>query len=207
MTKGMLGEQRREQICRSASEVIAERGFAGSTMRMIAQTAGVSTGMLNHYYSNRAEMLFDTLVFVSRRMSARCRAAIADAPAGRERVRALLRAALPTNQETIVTWRVWIAAYGEAVRSEDLRTTIQERLEPWYQTLEETLGGIAPPRPAAPTPVTWQFDALLNGLAIQYLVAKPDPPMLLSDIEETIVSFFCGVDEAAERLVGDGQPA
>src|SRR5215211_7747345 len=128
-----LGDIRREQICRSAADVIAERGFPGSTMRLVAENAEVSTGMLNHYFSNRAEMLLETLVFVSRGMHARCKAAIVDVPPGEQRLRALLKSALPTDRQTNVAWRVWIAAYGEAVRSDELRTTIETRLEPWYE--------------------------------------------------------------------------
>jgi TetR/AcrR family transcriptional regulator, transcriptional repressor of bet genes len=182
-----LGEIRREQICRSAAEVISERGFAGSTMRLVSERAGVSTGMLNHYFSNRAEMLLETLVFVSKRMRARCAAAVQDVPKGEERVRALVRAALPTDEEAIVTWRTWIAAYGEAVRSDALRTTIESRLEPWYDTLAYTLEDLEPRRVTSVVPLTWQFDGLLNGLAIQWLTAKP--AMELTQIEETLVAF------------------
>jgi AcrR family transcriptional regulator len=177
--------------------VISERGFAGSTMRLVAERAGVSTGMLNHYFSNRAEMLLETLVFVSKRMRARCAAAVEDVPQGEQRVRALLRAALPTDEEAIVTWRTWIAAYGEAARSDALRTTIEKRLEPWYDTLAYTLEGMEPQHGASVVPLTWQFDGLLNGLAIQWLTAKP--AMDLSEIEETLVAF---VRPTAAR--GDG---
>lgn len=181
-----LGAIRREQICNSASEVISERGFAGSTMRLVAERAGVSTGMLNHYFSNRAEMLLETLVFVSKRMGARCLAALEGLPAGEERVRALVRAALPTDHQTTVTWRTWIAAYGEAVRSDALRNTIEHRLEPWYETLAFALEGMEAQSGTRVIPLTWEFDGLLNGLAIQWLTAKPD--MDLGQIEAALVS-------------------
>lgn len=187
-----LGDIRREQICRSAAAVIAERGFPGSTMRLVAEHAEVSTGMLNHYFSNRAEMLLETLVFVSKRMGARCRAAIEDVPAGEQRIRALLKAALPTDEQSTVCWRVWIAAYGEAVRSDQLRTTIESRLEPWYEILDYTLAGADGAAAGPDVPLSWQVDALLNGLAIQWLTAKAD--LELDQIEETIVAFVMNGD-------------
>jgi TetR/AcrR family transcriptional regulator, transcriptional repressor of bet genes len=196
-----LGDQRRAQICSSAAEVIAEHGFAGSTMRRIAEGAGVSTGMLNHYFSNRAEMLTETLVYVSRNMSGHCHAEVKKVQPGEERVRALLRAALPNDHMSVVTWRVWIAAYGEAVRSEELQVTIQSRLEPWYEILAFTLEGIEPPATAEIIPFTWQFDALLNGLAIQWLVSKPKPRMDLADIEEAIVAFCLAPGNAVAAAV------
>jgi AcrR family transcriptional regulator len=187
-----LGDIRREQICRSAAAVIAERGFPGSTMRLVAEHAEVSTGMLNHYFSNRAEMLLETLVFVSKGMSGRCAAAIEGVPAGEQRIRALLNAALPNDNQSIVCWRVWIAAYGEAVRSDQLRTTIESRLEPWYEIVDYALDGADGAAAGQDVPLSWQFDALLNGLAIQWLTAKTD--LELEQIEETIVAFVMNGD-------------
>lgn len=176
-------------------------------MRRIAEGAGVSTGMLNHYFSNRAEMLTETLVFVSRNMAGLCDAAVKDVPPGEERVRALLRTALPNDHQSVVTWRVWIAAYGEAVRSEELQLTIQSRLEPWYEIVAFTLKGIEPPTTAEIIPFTWQFDALLNGLAIQWMVAKPRPRMDLAEIEEAIVAFCMAPGKAAEVAISPGAPS
>jgi AcrR family transcriptional regulator len=200
-----LGELRREQICRSAAEVIAQQGFAGSTMRQVAERAGVSTGMLNHYFSNRAEMLLETLVFVSTRMQERLSDAVADVPAGEQRVRALLRAALPGDEQTMVTWRTWIAAYGEAVRSDALRNTIESRLEPWHEILAYTLEGMEPHDGTSEVPVTWQFDALFNGLVIQWLTAKPE--MDISEIEEALVAFVRPTTELAAATAGKPEPA
>jgi AcrR family transcriptional regulator len=200
-----LGELRREQICRSAAEVISERGFAGSTMRQVAERAGVSTGMLNHYFSNRAEMLLETLVFVSTRMQKRLSDAVADVPAGAQRVRALLRAALPGDEQTMVTWRTWIAAYGEAVRSDALRNTIESRLEPWHEILAYTLEGLEPHDGSSGVPVTWQFDALFNGLVIQWLTAKPE--MDISQIEEALVAFLRPAGNSTVITSSDGDPA
>jgi len=104
------GPIRREQICRAAAAVIAREGFAGSTMRMVAEEAGVSTGMLNHYFSNRQDLLTQALVFVSERAQARMRAATEEVPAGWERLKALLDSALFQTDESTETWLVWINA-------------------------------------------------------------------------------------------------
>jgi TetR/AcrR family transcriptional repressor of bet genes len=188
MPKQGMGPIRREQICRSAANVIAERGFPGSTMRVVAEGAGVSTGMLNHYFKNRSDMLTQTLVFVSERMHGRCSDAVRDTPPGEGRVRALIETALPSDQVSIECWRVWIASYGEAVRSDALRETIESRLKPWYEVLDFTLEGHAPTRENSSVPLSWELDALLNGLAIQWLTAKPE--MDLSDIEEALIAFI-----------------
>jgi TetR/AcrR family transcriptional repressor of bet genes len=167
-----MGPIRREQICRAAAAVIAREGFAGTTMRLVADEAGVSTGMLNHYFANRQDLLTQALVFVSERAQARMRAAIADVPAGRGRLVALLDSALSDDEVGTETWRVWINSYGEAVRLPELRHTIEARLSSWYEMIDYALEGLVPPDAPKTIPWSWRFDAVLNGLAIQALTSE-----------------------------------
>lgn len=167
-----MGPIRRAQICRAAAAVIAREGFAGSTMRMVAEEAGVSTGMINHYFANRQDLLTQALVFVSERTQDRYRRAIEDVPAGRGRLNALLDSALADDEEMTETWRVWINSYGEAVRLPELRHTIEGRLNSWYELIDRALEGVAPGDAPGCIPWSWRFDAVLNGLAIQALTSE-----------------------------------
>jgi AcrR family transcriptional regulator len=167
-----MGPIRREQICRAAATVISREGFAGTTMRMVAEEAGVSTGMLNHYFANRQDLLEQALVFVSERAQARMREAIEGIPPGRARLAALLDSALADGQEITETWRVWINAYGEAVRLADLRHTIDSRLNPWYELVDKALEGLVPADTDGTIPWSWRFDAILNGLTLQALTTE-----------------------------------
>ena len=171
MPKLGMGPIRREQICRAAATVIAREGFAGSTMRMVAEEAGVSTGMLNHYFANREDLLTQALVFVSERTQARYREALEGIAPGIDRLTALLDSALAEDAEMVETWRVWINAYGEAVRLPELRHTIEARLQSWYEIVDEALEGL-PPAGKPTIPWSWRFDAILNGLAIQALTSE-----------------------------------
>jgi TetR/AcrR family transcriptional regulator, transcriptional repressor of bet genes len=169
-----MGPIRREQICRAASTVIARDGFAGTTMRVVAEEAGVSTGMLNHYFANRQDLLMHALTFVSERAHGRMVTAIDGIPPGRERLTALLDSMLADgeDQDTGETWRVWINAYGEAVRLPALRHTIEARLNSWYALLDHALEGLVPAEAEGEIPWSWRLDALLNGLAIRALTSE-----------------------------------
>jgi TetR/AcrR family transcriptional repressor of bet genes len=167
-----MGPIRREQICRAAAAVIAREGFAGSTMRMVAEEAGVSTGMINHYFANRQDLLTQALVFVSESAQERMRAAIEDMPPGRARLTALLDSALADDERAVETWRVWINAYGEAVRLPGLRHTIEARLHSWYELIDRALEGLVPAQERGTIPWSWRLDAVLNGLAIQALTSE-----------------------------------
>ncbi len=169
-----MGPIRREQICRAATAVIAREGFSGTTMRTVAEEAGVSTGMLNHYFANRQDLLMHALTYVSERAHARMLQALEGIPPGRERIVALLDSMLADgeNEETGETWRVWINAYGEAVRLPELRHTIESRLNSWYALLDHALEGLTPPQREGEIPWSWRLDALLNGLAIRALTSE-----------------------------------
>ncbi len=172
MPKLGMGPIRRAQICRAAATVIAREGFAGSTMRMVAEEAGVSTGMLNHYFANRRDLLTQALVFVSERTQARYRRALEGIPPGVERLNALLDSALSGDAEMIETWRVWINAFGEAVRLPELRHTIETRMQSAHEIIDEALEGLAPPRAPGAIPWSWRLEAVMNGLAIQALTSE-----------------------------------
>jgi AcrR family transcriptional regulator len=137
-----MGPIRREQICRAAVTVIAREGYAGTTMRMVAEEAGVSTGMLNHYFANRQDLLVQALVSVSERSLVRYAVAIAGLEAGRGRLEALLDSVLGEDGESEETWRVWINVHGEAVRLPELRAAIEERLGQWFVLIDQALEGL-----------------------------------------------------------------
>jgi AcrR family transcriptional regulator len=170
-----MGPIRRQQICSAAAAVIAREGYAGTTMRMVADEAGVSTGMLNHYFANRAELLTQALLYVSERNQRRYERAIEGIPPGVERLEALLNSVLAADQESIETWHVWINATGEALRLPELRHTIEERLGHWFDLLEVALDGLVENEDAANAiPWTWRVDALLTGLATQALTSEAE---------------------------------
>jgi TetR/AcrR family transcriptional repressor of bet genes len=169
-----MGPIRREQICRAATTVIAREGFSGTTRRVVAEEAGVSTGMLNHYFANRQDLLMHALEFVSQRAHGQMVAAIEGLPPGRERLTALLDSMLADSedQDAGETWRVWINAYGEAVRLPELRHTIESRLNRWYQLLDYALEGLVPEQAEGEIPPSWRLDAMLNGLSIRALTSE-----------------------------------
>jgi TetR/AcrR family transcriptional regulator, transcriptional repressor of bet genes len=187
MPKLGMGPVRREQICRAAARVIASQGFAGTTMRMVAEEAEVSTGMLNHYFANRMAMLEETLVFVSTRQQSREASAIERLEPGEERLRALVRSVLPTDRETMEAWRVWIAAHGAAVRLVELRRVMTARNELWFEILELGLEGIVAGSGAGRLPFVWQLDAMMNGLVVQAITTEAE--VSFDDIEDAVVAM------------------
>ncbi len=201
-----MGPIRREQICRAAASVIARDGFAGTTMRNVAEEAGVSTGMLNHYFANRQDLLMQTLVFVSERTQEATARALEAIPPGPRRLRALLDTAISDDPAAVETWRVWINAYGEAVRLPALRVAIDDRLRSWYKLIDFALEGLVSPSAPDAVPWSWRLDAVLNGYAIQVFTsgAKLDSSKVHDEVIRML--FPDGLEVATDPAAdADGQ--
>lgn len=54
-------EARREEILRAAVKLFAERGYARTTTREIAQEAGIAEGTIYKYFTSKQELLFAIL--------------------------------------------------------------------------------------------------------------------------------------------------
>jgi AcrR family transcriptional regulator len=63
--KQAQAEERRLQILDTALTVFAEKGFAGASIKDIAQAAGISQGLMYHYFASKEELLDATVEYHS----------------------------------------------------------------------------------------------------------------------------------------------
>jgi TetR/AcrR family transcriptional regulator, transcriptional repressor of bet genes len=73
-------ERRREALIAAAMELVAESGPAAATVRAIAERAGVTPGLIRHYFSNKEELSRTAYVAMMARMVADNKAAIEAIP-------------------------------------------------------------------------------------------------------------------------------
>ena len=64
---------KKERILQAAQEIFARCGYAGTTMKMVAEQAGVASGLVFHYYESKENLfmvagseLIDTMISVLR---------------------------------------------------------------------------------------------------------------------------------------------
>jgi AcrR family transcriptional regulator len=57
----LSGNERREEIIRSATELFSRDGFRGATMRQLAEKAGISEAMIYHHFPSK-EALYDAML-------------------------------------------------------------------------------------------------------------------------------------------------
>ena len=112
MPKRVDHRERRTLIADALMRVAAERGLEAVSLRHVAAAAGVSSGMVQHYFRTRDEMMTFALAVVRDRNEARVTRAIAalgETPAPRELLRTMLAALLPLDEERRADGRVALA--------------------------------------------------------------------------------------------------
>lgn len=121
----------REKILSSALELFAERGFSATSVRSLAERAGVSLGLLYNYFDGKLDLLRAIFARGSEEVDETFAAAEAAAPS--ESLMVLVRAAFETVRRNRQFWKLSyqlrmqadvladigpeIAARGAAIRS------------------------------------------------------------------------------------------
>lgn len=73
-------DRRRRDLIEATLDCVAEHGLAGATVRAIALRAGVTAGLIRHYFPGKEELLQAAYRATITRMTEQALAALADAP-------------------------------------------------------------------------------------------------------------------------------
>ena len=95
MPKVVDHDTRREEVAEATWRVIAAQGVEGATLREIAREAGFTTGVINHYFRNRDELMAFAYELIAEQNDARLSETLPSLPPGMPRVRAAVEALVP----------------------------------------------------------------------------------------------------------------
>ncbi|MER7891596.1 TetR/AcrR family transcriptional regulator [Micromonospora sp. NPDC094482] len=112
MPKKVDRHERRTLIADALMRVAARQGMEAVSLRHVANEAGVSPGMVQHYFRTKDEMMAFAMTVVRERNQARVTEAISrlgEQPAPRSLLRAMITAVLPLTEESRIDGRVALA--------------------------------------------------------------------------------------------------
>ena len=120
MPKLGMGPLRRRQLVDATIASIHEFGLADTTVTRIAKKAGVSPGIIHHYFADKDELLFEAmrLMLKNLRSQAVVRLRIASTP--RARINAIIEASFAPEQFSPQVTTAWLALYASARQSKSL---------------------------------------------------------------------------------------
>jgi AcrR family transcriptional regulator len=105
-------DERRAHLIEVAARLIAKSGMDGLTVREVAKAAGVSTGVVSHYFADKRDLL--KLTFDVTADSVYGQVAEQLARDGHD-PEICLEGFLPIDAERRRGWRVWLAFWGLAI--------------------------------------------------------------------------------------------
>jgi betaine-aldehyde dehydrogenase len=121
LPRGEGEDARRGQLIEATIDTLAEVGFAATTLALIGQRAGVSPGLIAHYFKDKDGLLEATLRRLALRLSMAVSERLKRAASPRERVQAIVDATLAPEEFDQRTCSVWLAFWGEVIHSERLK--------------------------------------------------------------------------------------
>jgi len=100
---------------------LAELGYVGTTLAQIAIRAGVSTGLVAHYFGDKDGLLDAAFRSLARRVGSQVRARLRQVSTPRGRIQAVIDANLAPEEFEQRTGTAWLAFWGQVLHVESLK--------------------------------------------------------------------------------------
>jgi len=123
-----IEEMRRRELVEVTIDSLAEVGFVGTTLAQIAARAGVSPGLVAHYFDDKDGLLEAVFRSLARRVGVQVRARLRLVATPRGRIQAVIDANLAPEEFDQRTGGAWLAFWGQVLHVERL-----ERIQSVYQ--------------------------------------------------------------------------
>ncbi|GAA3067043.1 TetR/AcrR family transcriptional regulator [Streptosporangium carneum] len=172
MARG-FGRLRREDLLRTACDVIAAQGFGHTRTADIAQAAGVSQALLFYHFETKEKLFAQAFAYAAERDLEALTKVESAAGSPLERLRALLRLYSPAGRSK--SWALWIDAWAESIRNAELEEMSRRIDLRWKQALRAIIDdgtGTGAFTCADPDGSTWRIVSLIDGLSTQATVHR-----------------------------------
>ncbi|MBY8872488.1 TetR family transcriptional regulator [Micromonospora sp. PLK6-60] len=186
MPKKVDHQERRTRIADALMRVAAEQGLEAVSLRHVAAEAGVSAGMVQHYFRTKDEMMAFAMAVVRERGQARVTEAVArlgENPPARLLLRTMITALLPLDERTRDDGRVALAFLAYLA----VRPAAAPRLRADTAQLTEFVAGVLPSRDAA---AAAGLLALMEGLGVYLLGGQYTTEQALAALDAHLDLLF-----------------
>jgi betaine-aldehyde dehydrogenase len=114
-------DTRRHQLVEVTIDSLAELGYVGTTLAQIAIRAGVSTGLVAHYFGDKDGLLAAAFRSLARRVGNQVDARLRQVSTSRGRIQAVIDANLAPEEFEQRTGTAWLAFWGQVLHVESLK--------------------------------------------------------------------------------------
>lgn len=182
-------EIRRQQLIEATIDVMARKGYSGTTMLDVAKAAGLSSGIVNFHFETKEKLLVETLKYLADEYRANWHKALtAGGDDAAESLRALLFSDFNPEICSARKLAAWCAFWAEAQSRPTYLEHCGSNDEEYSAIVLDLCRAIIKKGryPLAPELIARALDALLEGLWLDLMtMAKP---YSLDDAKQTIAA-------------------
>ncbi|AGZ41892.1 TetR/AcrR family transcriptional regulator [Actinoplanes friuliensis] len=191
MPKQVDHQARRTQIADALVRVAAEQGLEAVSLRHVAAAADVSTGMVQHYFRTKDEMMGFAMAVVRERNQERITgrmSRLGPEPGPRELLRTLIAGVLPLDDES--------RAYGRVALAFLAYTAVRPAAgDPLRKDTEELLGFVtdlirAGGKASDPAGAAAGLLAVMEGLGVHLLAGHFTPERAIGALDTHLDLLF-----------------
>ncbi|MEK0083011.1 betaine-aldehyde dehydrogenase [Benzoatithermus flavus] len=161
---------RRQQLIEATVDVMAEVGFAATTLAQIGKRAGASPGLVAHYFGDKDGLLEATMRSLATRLWRGTARRLAAAEEPRARLQAVIEANLAPEELDERTASVWLAFWSQVRHSDRLRRVQRVYERRLLSNLLHALKRLVPPDRAQR--IASALAALIDGLWLRATLAR-----------------------------------
>jgi len=130
-----LVEVRKAAILNAAEDLLAVHGFDVLRLRDVSKAAGVSIGLIQHYFTTRDELLYETMRVASERRAEQWTQLASGHQRAHDKVTALLEGSISDRHRCVI----WLETCAAATRHTDLLADVRRTQESWRRALGEAI--------------------------------------------------------------------
>ncbi len=139
MPKQVDHDIRREELASAVWSVVRNQGLEGVTIREVARESGWSTGVVNHYFRDKDELMeFAFQLSIERSVERLQRHAASLPPI--EAIRIIMVETLAVDEEQRLENLLWAVFVGKAVTSPPMSAMLNGIYARWQQRLADLIG-------------------------------------------------------------------
>jgi betaine-aldehyde dehydrogenase len=202
-------ETRRRQLIEVTIDSLAEVGFVGTTLAQIASRAGVTPGLVAHYFDDKDGLLDAAFRSLARRVARQVRARLRQVGTPRGRIQAVIDANLAPEEFDQRTGTAWLAFWGQVPhfpRLKRIQSVYQRRM---LSNLRSSLKKLVPADEAQS--LAAMIAAMIDGVWLRAALSgwreadsESARALLTAFVDERLKSAAPPLDAAARR---DGAPS
>lgn len=164
---------RRRQLIDATIRTIEAHGFADTTIARISRTAGLSSGIIGHYFGGKNALLAATMRWLLRELQHEMIARLRRARTPVDRIEAILGANFATNQSTPEICAAWLSFYAQVPHSPELKRLHSAYVRRLRSNLQHAFRQLLP-GPAAERAAEG-MSSMIDGIWVRAALARRTP--------------------------------